>query len=291
MNWARLKPIWPHAAHSHFLPTAKGRGRWHVQILGDGPDLLLIHGAGGATQSFRGLLPLLAEHHRCIAIDLPGQGFSRPGIAGRYGIDAMAADIGSLLWTEGWRPEAIIGHSAGAALALRLAEAEVTKGPVIGINAALGKFEGVAGWAFPLAARMMALNPLTALAVSNLSGSQSVVNRLLDGTGSQIDAEGRTLYRHLASSAQHVDGTLRMMAGWTLDPLLARLPRNAARTVLITAAGDRTVPPSVSEKAAARMPNAELIAMPDLGHLAHEEAPARIADYVREALAEPAVSL
>ena len=40
----------------------------------------------------------------------------------RLGLDAMAEDLAALLADQGWQPQAIIGHSAGAALALRLAE-------------------------------------------------------------------------------------------------------------------------------------------------------------------------
>ena len=50
--------------------------RWHIQEAGKGPLLLLIHGAGGATHSFRSLFPLLAQTSRVVAVDLPGQGFT-----------------------------------------------------------------------------------------------------------------------------------------------------------------------------------------------------------------------
>ncbi|MEO0676518.1 MAG: alpha/beta fold hydrolase BchO [Pseudomonadota bacterium] len=282
VDWQRHRAFWPHAAHSRFLAAGRN-GRWHVQIMGEGPDLLLLHGAGGATQSWRGLMPLLAEDHRCIAVDLPGQGFSRPRVPGRYGLDALAKDISSLAWSEGWSPHALIGHSAGGALALRLAE-EGLSDTVIGINAALGRFEGVAGWAFPLAAKLMSLNPFTAMLFSSAASAPGAAKRLLAATGSKIDAEGIRLYEALISNPRHVDGTLRMMAAWNLDPLIARLPRNRAHTVLLAASGDATVPPSVSRSAAARMPDARVIEIAGLGHLAHEEDPEEIARQIRAAL-------
>ena len=61
---------WPHAEHSRLIHVKPHR--WHVQIMGQGPDLLFLHGAGGATHSWRDVLPLLAPHYRCIAVDLPG---------------------------------------------------------------------------------------------------------------------------------------------------------------------------------------------------------------------------
>ncbi|MEL7301373.1 MAG: alpha/beta fold hydrolase BchO [Pseudomonadota bacterium] len=283
MDWERYKAVWPHAAHSSFIPAGNAGGRWHVQIMGDGPDLLFLHGAGGATQSWRGLLPLLAADHRCIAVDLPGQGFSRPKLAGRYGIDPMARDIAALAEREGWSPVALIGHSAGGALALRLAETGLCD-RVIGVNAALGKFEGVAGWAFPLAAQLMSLNPFTAMMVSSAAANAGSIGRFLDATGSTLDDEGRALYQALVSDPRHVDGTLRMMAAWNLTPLIARFPRNAAKVILLVGTGDTTVPPGVSRKAAARLQNARIIELDGLGHLAHEEDPALVARHVRDSL-------
>ncbi|MBV8305048.1 MAG: alpha/beta fold hydrolase, partial [Acidimicrobiia bacterium] len=46
--------------------------------LGVGPAVLLLHGLGGNWQNLLGTLPLLAGHHRVIAVDLPGFGASEP---------------------------------------------------------------------------------------------------------------------------------------------------------------------------------------------------------------------
>ncbi len=78
--------------------------------------------AGGATQSWRGVFPLLAAQARVVAVDLPGQGFTQLGARMRCGLDHMAEDLWSLCRYEGWQPAVIVGHSAGAAIALRMAE-------------------------------------------------------------------------------------------------------------------------------------------------------------------------
>lgn len=62
-----------------------------------------------------------------------------------------------------------------------------------------------------------------------------------------------------------------MMAQWRLDTMLARLPRLITPTLLITASGDLTVPPSVSERAAKRLPHAQWTDLPGFGRLVHEE--------------------
>jgi len=98
MDWAKDSATWPNTAHSRFVFSAPHR--WHVQDIGDGPLVLLLHGAGGATHSWQHLTPLLQPHFRVVVIDLPGQGFTKLGAQQRCGLDAMAEDILTLCRTE-----------------------------------------------------------------------------------------------------------------------------------------------------------------------------------------------
>jgi pimeloyl-ACP methyl ester carboxylesterase len=81
--------------------------------------VLLIHGFGGSTFSFRALAPALsASGHRVLAIDLPGYGYSE-----RKPFNETAA---SALWTLLEREQAntawcLLGHSMGAKLAGQMA--------------------------------------------------------------------------------------------------------------------------------------------------------------------------
>lgn len=281
MRWPRDAQDWPLTEYSRLVLNRPHR--WHVQEAGQGDVLLLIHGAGGATQSWRGLFPLLAKSHRVVAVDLPGQGFTGLGGRMRCGLEQVAEDILSLMEREGWHPSALIGHSAGAAIALRIAEMGTPRAHVIGVNAALQNFEGVAGWLFPIMARTLALNPFTADLFA-ASVTRKRVERLIEGTGSRIDEEGLRLYQRLASDRTHVDATLAMMSQWRLDGLLERLPRLQNPVTLIAGTNDRAVPPEASRRAAERLPHARLIEAPGLGHLMHEEAPELVARHVRDAL-------
>ncbi len=186
----------------------------------------------------------------------------------------MAEDIGRLIAHEGWVPDVIIGHSAGGAIALQLALI-LPHAPraLIGLNAALGKFDGIAALVFPVMAKALALTPLTAAVFALAGSSEAQVRRLILSTGSRIDNSGIACYRTLVRDRDHVDATLLMMSQWTLDHLLMRLPEIKAPTLFIVGVDDRAVPPSISVTAAASMPVAEVFRMPGLGHLSHEEAP------------------
>ncbi len=284
MDWARDGADWPNAEHSRFVDCAPHR--WHIQEAGAGPKLLLLHGAGGATQSWRKLLPLLARTHHVLAPDLPGQGFTRAGTRTRCGLNAMAEDVATLLAQEDFSPVAIIGHSAGGVLGLELA-ARLETPQVIGLNAALGKFEGVAGWLFPLVAKAMSLNPLVPPILARMTGGEARVRELLASTGSKIDDEGVALYRRLMRDSGHIDGTLAMMARWDIDPLLARLEEITTRVTLMVGEADGTVPPAVSARAVQRLPHAKLVTLDALGHLMHEEAPEAVADEILAVIRDP----
>ena len=52
-----------------------GETRVHATVMGDGPDLVLIHGASGNLRDMTfSLAPRLAEHYRVITLDRPGLG-------------------------------------------------------------------------------------------------------------------------------------------------------------------------------------------------------------------------
>lgn len=277
MQVPRMPKNWPNCTMARRIACPPHD--WCVLDIGSGPVILLLHGAGGSGHSFRNLIPLLSPHYRVIVPDLPGQGFTRAGNKARLGLDAMAQDLVRLCADQGWRPEAVLGHSAGGAIALRMAELlPVPPKAVIGINAALGAFEGAAGVLFPLMARVLSLMPMLPAVVSRLWGAQPRVDRLLASTGSAIEAAGRAQYLALVQDSTHIEGTLGMMAQWQLAGLLARLPAIAVPVLLIAAVGDKVVPARISERAGAQLPVAKVVVLPKYGHLAHEEAPDAVAD-------------
>lgn len=236
----------------------------------EAPVLLALHGLGASGHSFRRAIPGLAARYRVIVPDLPGQGCSRAGASNRLGCAPMAEDLWRLCEALGVLPAVVLGHSAGAALALQMTLMRPV-GAIVGLNAALGRFEGAAGVVFPVVAQGLAALPFLPTALARLWGTQHRVDRLLASTGSTLDAEGRAQYLRLVQDPDHVAGALGMMAQWRLDALLVRLPEIRTRTLLIAGRGDRTVPPQVSRAAARRLPAAELRELPG-GHLVHEEA-------------------
>jgi magnesium chelatase accessory protein len=108
----------------------------------------------------------------------------------------------------------------------------------------------------------------------------AVVERLLDGTGSKLDARGVALYARLLRRPGHIAAALGMMANWDLEPLAKEMPRLATPLVLVVGTADRTIPPSHAERVRALLPAARIIALTGLGHLAHEERPDEVAQLI-----------
>lgn len=274
--WRREGQDWPNRDCSQFVRS--GGIAWHVQRMGTGPTLLLLHGTGGATHSWRDLMPLLAERFDVIAPDLPGHGFSTMSLSSLPG---MSRALGSLLKDIDAEPEHVVGHSAGAAIALRMTLDGVSKPTtIVGLNAALTPFRGFAGTLFPSMAKALALNPATAWVFSGMAGWQGQAKRLIESTGSRIDADGLAAYARLFARPDHVSGALSMMASWDVSSLPSEIADLGVPLHLITALGDRAVPPAEAQRLAQQHAQVTVHDVPDLGHLMHEEEPRRIAEIV-----------
>jgi len=270
MNWDRTGKNWPLRQHSSF--KAVGKLRWHIQETGEGEPVLLLHGTGASTHSFRHIIEPLAKTNRVLAIDLPGQGFTFASNPDLCSLKSMSAAITALLTHLDAAPGIIIGHSAGAAIAYQLAlDLPTAPRRVVSINGALESFPGIAGAIMPLSAKLMNFGAIGANLVSLTMSSESAVRKLIEATGSRIDAEGIDCYRKLVADSGHVDATIAMMARWELDPLIARAGEVKSDSLLMTGGRDRAVDPKTSDRWAKRLARAETIHIPNSGHLLHEE--------------------
>ena len=277
--WSRDGASWPHHSASRFVTSAGIR--WHVQEMGAGPVVILLHGTGAATQSWRGLLPLLARSVRVVAIDLPGHGFTQTPAPQRLSLMGMVADIAQLLRALDVSPQIAIGHSAGAAILARMClDARIAPKLLVSLNGAFLPFSGVAGHVFSPLAKLLVANPLVPRLFAWQAGSAGAIERLLRDTGSVIDPEGVALYRRLVQSPTHVAAALRMMSNWQLQPLVRDLPSLTTKLLLVAADNDRTISPDAARQVHALVKGSEVVRLPGLGHLAHEEKPAAIADLI-----------
>ncbi len=284
LDWNREGLIWPHREASSFVTV--GKARWHVQRMGSGPPLLLLHGTGASVHSWRGLMPLLARDYSVIAPDLPRHAFTTGHDPQAMSLPTMAAEVAALLEALDVKPAAIIGHSAGSALALQLALAHGYSGPIVGLSAALRPFPGPLAQIYPAIAKALFVNPLVPRLFSGTIDWAGGAKRFLwNSTRSRIDPVGFECYRTLFKNAQHAGGGLAMMANWDLPSLRARMGEVRNPVLLVHGAKDPAIPLEWARDAAGWLAQARLEVLPGLGHLAHEEAPGKAAAQIAAFLA------
>lgn len=275
MQWDVSGLTWPNRAASSFVNA--GGLRWHVQQAGAGPTLLLLHGTGAATHSWRGLLPFLARQFTVIAPDLPGHGFTTAPLPAAHSLPSFAALIAALLAKLDVQPATVVGHSAGAAIAARMClDGTITPYGLVAINGALLPLQGLPGTVFSPLAKLLAANALVPKLFSWRAGDRAVTERLLRSTGSQIDDEGVALYGELMRHPAHAAAALNMMAQWNLPSLQRDIARLTTPLLLIVGENDRTVPASEATRLQRQLPHTTIERLAQLGHLAHEEAPDKI---------------
>lgn len=282
LDWARDGRDWPNREASRFVNA--GGLRWHVQQMGRGPALLLAHGTGASSHSWRDLMPLLAAHFTVVAPDLPGHAFTDAPSAARLSMEGMARALADLLAHLQVAPAVAVGHSAGAAILARLAlDHGMYPRLLVSLNGALLPFGGAPGHLlFSPMAKLLSASSLVPRLFTWRARDPAAVQRLVRATGSRLDARGIELYGRLVRSPAHVRAVLSMMAHWNLPALQRELGRLDLPVLLVAADHDRTVPPGEARSVQALLPHAQVVMLAGLGHLAHEEQPRLVADLIVE---------
>ena len=206
-----------------------------------------------------------------------GNGLSLPG---------MSASLSALMKQMSLSPSLAVGHSAGAAILMRMVlDGGIAPKLLISLNGALLPLQGFAGQFFSPLAKLVVLNPFTPRLFAWRANDQGAVERVLRGTGSQLDDAGVDLYRRLFRTPAHVSGTLGMMARWDLEPLKRDMPRLKTPLLLVACGADQAIAPDTAFKVRDLVPGATVEYLRGLGHLAHEEQPEAFAKLMTDAAA------
>ena len=291
MHWETEGLDWPNRKASRFV-NADGL-HWHVQefpSLADEhkesvPVILLLHGTGSSSHSWREVAPLIAQHARVVAIDLPGHAFTSMPHPSLQSLTGMASHVAHLLKSLSIAPTIVVGHSAGAAVAARMIlDQAIAPKALVSLNGALLAFSGLAGQFFSPIARVLASMPLVARFFAWQSADTATVERLIASTGSKLDARGLQLYAQCVRNEGHVDAALAMMAHWDLQQLQSELHKINIPVWMVAAKNDLTVPAEQAAQVAKELQFSELVIWPKLGHLAHEENPVLCAQLIQQVM-------
>lgn len=259
----------------------------HYQEAGSGPDdVLLIHGWASSGVMWRRTMDELGDIAHFVAPDLPGFGNTPLDQARPPTVDAHVAALIAFCRARDLRPRAIVGHSMGGLIAMRLALARPRLAEqLVLINPVTnGSFGPYGLWG-----RLLQLP----MAASLVRGAGEHVWKLAKGdlfvqlvtapwqwhverqVGEQLVMDFR---RARWSSGMH---GLLGMASARLEPHLHRIRQE---TLVMTGLKDVTVDPSEGRLAAAHIPNARLVEFPDAHHQLPDEDPDHYLDLLRRFL-------
>jgi len=256
---------------------AKPVGLW-VEEAGAGDPILLLHGLGANTYTWRFLAPRLATTHRVISVDLKGFGRSdKPADAG-YGVVDQARLLKTLIARKGLTHLTIVGHSFGGGVALALtADLNRSRPETV---ARLVLIDSIAyPQRVPLFIELLRTPGLGELGVYATLPELEVYKGLLTAyadpskiTVEAVGAYARPLYQPGAREA--LIKTAQAIVPSNLPELIARYRTIHQPAQLIWCADDRVVPLAVGRRLARTLPRAQLAVLEGCGHVPQEELPA-----------------
>jgi len=242
---------------------------------GSGPPLLLVHGIAGFSFSWRKNFSDLINHFKVLAPDLPGVGYSERSDKLDASIPGMARTLFRLLDAVQINSAHIVGSSHGGAVVMEMAAQQPLRFRsmvlVAPVNPYAEKYQGrirfmssSIGQLFMKIAPWMAI-PLQRYAIGRMYGDRK---KMPTGT-----AEGYCKPLRIAGTIPHL---LRCFQTWPDDvqklesklSLLSEVP-----TLFIWGDQDAAVELESGEKLRRHFHDAQLVVLPQTGHLPYEEAP------------------
>jgi magnesium chelatase accessory protein len=280
----RIPLDWPNRQHSRVISA--GDLDWHVQLTGTGPAVLLLHGTGSSTHSWSDLIPLLENHAQVLVPDLPGHAFTLGAKLEDLKLDEIARSLQLLITQLGIEaPSIVVGHSAGAPLALRFAAAALKQPKlVIALNPSFIPPPPIYTSFFgPLLGPITRSSTLSSL-LASLSPSLGMVDKLLDSTNTILPEARRVYYRKLFERSDHVRGSMNFMAAADIQKVLAEADLYQGKLICVLGNQDAWIPVKPLEKIIRDHFSTAEIMKWEGGHIMHELEPGKVAQLILKGL-------
>ena len=249
----------------------------YYQEQGKGPPVLLLHGFGASTFTWRHVIPELAQTHRVIAVDLKGFGQSDKPFDERYSVLDQAELLAQLIEDKDLRDLTIVGHSFGGGVALRLAlDANDRLG---GRIVRLVLLDSIAyPQQIPVFFRLLDMPLVSQVGVRMVPPSVQtrVALQIAYHDDSKIDPEQVEIYAaplKTAAGKHAIVQSARQIVPEDIDTLPERYKTITLPTLILWCDHDRIVPLDVGLKLRRTLPNSTLRLVEGCGHMPQEEQP------------------
>jgi pimeloyl-ACP methyl ester carboxylesterase len=245
---------------------------------GKGPPLLLIHGFGASTFTWRFVAPELAKSHRVIAVDLKGFGQSDKPFDGRYSVYDQAELLAQLIEDKDLRDLTLVGHSFGGGVALLLALEANRR-----LDGRITRLVLLDSIAFPqnipVFFRLLDVPLVSQIGVRMVPPSVQarVALQIAYFDDSKIDPEEIELYAaplKTAAGKHAIIHSARQIVPEDIAELSERYKTIELPTLILWCDHDRIVPLEVGIKLRRTLTNSTLRLVEDCGHMPQEEQPA-----------------
>jgi len=245
-------------------------------VAGEGETLVLVHGLGGSAANWLALAPLLLPGRRVLVPELPGHGGSDP-LPAAASLNGYADRIAGLLE----EPAAVVGHSLGGAVALRLAIRRPELVRALVLAGAAGISSGTRRARYGLTVTGL-LKPGRKIAPHRRRVARSaLLKTLVFGRWGASDPPALpedVAEAFLSGPARHTD-TVSAARALVRDDPRPDLDRVKCSTLLLWGARDNQLPVGDAFEYARRL-GAPLRAIADCGHLLIGERPDACADAI-----------
>lgn len=288
---ARIPQNWPLRELSNSVSV--GQMEWHVQMAGVGvsadgvekPIALLLHGTGSSAHSWAELLPELAKSHWVIAPDLPGHGFTISHQSEQLSLTLITHKLAELLRALGVEQiDSIIGHSAGATLALQYSLLYPAPKRILGLNPSLVSLPNFYHSFLAPLINPIATSSFVSSMIADFLPYTSMIDKLLDSTNSKLNGIQRERYKLLFKQKNHINGSLNFMAATDIPNLLAHAHEITSELTFLVANQDSWVRKDELLAVIHRYFPRSTVIQKDGGHLFHEANPEAALTIIQSAL-------
>ncbi|GAA1310967.1 alpha/beta fold hydrolase [Pseudonocardia xinjiangensis] len=226
-----------------------------VEVEGDGPAVLLVHGLGGTSNFYQVQADALVDRFRVIRVDSAGAG--RSPVADGISVESHADDLAAVLTELGVASAKVVGHSMGTLVVRALAARH--PGTVSGL-ALLGAVREPAE-----AGRQAQRDRAAVLREKGTAAvAPAVVANAVSETTRRDRPEVAAFVRELVMR-QDAEGYARnceaLAAATDPGPIDPALP-----LLMVTGSDDKVGPPEASQELAAAHGSATVEILPGVGH-------------------------
>lgn len=244
---------------------------------GTGPPLVLLHGGMEDSRAWARQLDGLADEYTVLAWDTPGAGLSTD-VPETWRLPDFADALAGWLRAVGAEHPHVLGLSWGSAVALEFYRRHSA------LPTSLILASAYAGWAGSLPPEEVAARYAGVLAAADLPREElekGWPGLFSPAASPELIAETMAI-AHDNSGLIHPGGYRAMAHSMAEADLRDVLPGIRVPTLLLYGELDERSPLHVAEDLRAHIPNAELVVIPGVGHLANAEAPEAFNRHVRQ---------